>query len=281
MSAWRSAIVGVAALEPALGLWCDRFGFEPDRAAEEETTALAALLGIGEDTIARQQRLRTGGADHGMVWLVEFETPGSPVRAGARPFDACPKNLDVYVDDLPGRLPALRAAGLAFRTEDCSEVTAPNGLTFREIHLPAHDGVNVVLIQVLGKKLPFNAHGFAGIGALVTTVRDVDAEAAYYRARFALEDLAHHQLSGPEVERMIGLPAGSGLDIRILGETGQPFGQMELITYTGVSGADLYPKAKAPATGILAVDFAAIGPTAPDFSPAGFRVGGKPASGAA
>ncbi|MFN2168802.1 MAG: hypothetical protein ACK2U9_21425, partial [Anaerolineae bacterium] len=147
---------------------------------------------------------------------------------------------------------------------------------FREIHLPAHDGVNVVLIQVLGKELPFNEKGFAGIGALVTTVGDVDAEAAYYRDRFALDELARHRLQGPEIERMIGLPSGSGLDVRILGDADKPFGQMELITYTGVAGDDLFPRAKAPATGILAVDFGTAGAAAPAVSPAGFRVAGTP-----
>lgn len=275
MCAWRRVIVGVADLDAALGLWRDRFGLEQLAADAAEATSLAQLLDTATADIARAVRLRTPGAAHGHLELVQFVDPGDPVRRGARAFDACPKNLDVYVDDLPARLPGLRASGLRFATPDYSEVTAPNGLTFREIHLPAHDGVNIVLIQVLGKALRFTPQGFAGIGALVTTVDDVDGEAAFYADEFGLEELAHHRLSGPEVERMIGLPPGSGLDIRILGEATKPLGQMELITYTGVAGEDLYPRAVAPATGILAVDF---GPGTDRgktrFSPAGFRVAG-------
>ena len=61
-----------------------------------------------------------------------------------------PKNLDIYVTDMPQRIDALKAAGRTFRNENFSEVTAPNGITFREIHMPGHDLINIVLLEILG-----------------------------------------------------------------------------------------------------------------------------------
>ena len=123
---------------------------------------------------------------------------------------------------------------------------------FREIHLPAHDGLNIVLLEVVGKALPFSDKGFLGVGPLVTTVADIGAERTFYE-RAGFEPLAHNVLSGPEIETMIGLPQGASLDIAILGETGNPLGEIEIVQYGGTDGSNLYPRTRAPARGILEI----------------------------
>ena len=45
------------------------------------------------------------------------------------------------------------------------------------------------------------------------------------------------------------------LDLHLLGNPDNLFGRMELIEYTGVNGADLFPRLLAPATGILNCGF--------------------------
>ena len=57
-------------------------------------------------------------------------------------------------------------------------------------------------------------------------------------------------LEGPEIEEMIGLPAGCALEVSIWAETGQPLGEMELVTYQGTEGEDRYPRAWPGARGI-------------------------------
>ena len=62
-----------------------------------------------------------------------------------------------------------------------------------------------------------------------------------------LEETSYHRFAGPEVERTIGLPAGAGLDIRIFGDPAYAYGRLEIVQYEGVTGADLYPRARPPA----------------------------------
>ena len=63
--------------------------------------------------------------------------------------------------------------------------------------------------------------------------------------------LSHNNiLEGPEIEEMIGLPAGCALEVSIWAEPGQPLGEVELVTYQGTDGANRYPRAQPGARGI-------------------------------
>jgi catechol 2,3-dioxygenase-like lactoylglutathione lyase family enzyme len=276
MPAWREVLVSVADMAAARSLWVDQFGFEITFDKEGPDERLADIFRLHPEEIVAQLGLRSPGAEHGMLHLVQFYKPGPPVRQDAASTDRCPKNLDVYVDDLPRRLETLRAAGYPFPQGDYSEVSAPNGTRFREIHMTGHDGLNIVLIQLMKEGategLTFSEKGFAGIGALVTVVEECEADYRFYRDTMHLDLLAEHTLAGPEIERMIGLPAGASLDIRILGETGQHLGQIEVIEYRGARGKDLYPRTTPPATGILAAGFGSGEDFTRHLSPGGFKL---------
>lgn len=254
MNAFRAVVVGVADLQLARALWEGVFGFEEARDSDCTTQALAQRWRMDPGQISDTVLLRTPGADSGMVRLVAFSAPARAVREGAQAFDLCPKNLDLYVDDLALRLPELKAKGYRFRTENFSEVTAPNGVRFREIHMQGHDHVNIVLLQLLDESMHFSPRGFAGVGALVTIVEEPAAEVRWYEAHFAFETVAHHELAGPEIEAMIGLPSGAALDITILGTRGGHLGQIEVIRYGGLQGNNLYPRTAPPATGVLELE---------------------------
>ena len=255
MSAWSEVTVGVADLDSALALWVETFGFEIEAQRDGASADRYRAWGLEDGSIVRQAVLSTPGATSGRLHLVEYAFDAPAIRDGAAVFDSVPKNLDVYVDDLPRRFAEMRAAGHTFRNENYSEVTAPNDIRFREIHLPAHDEVNVVLLEVIGKPLPFTAEGFAGIGPLISIVDDAAAEKAFFRDVFALELLSDNLLEGPEIERMVGLPAGAALDVSIWGRAGQPLGQVEIIDYRGTDGADLYPRAVPGARGIFQIGY--------------------------
>lgn len=254
-SAWSFTTVGVADLDEALSLWRDDFGFEIVARRDGPDEALARRWNISATDVARQALVRTPGVDAGMLHLVEFENPDPPVREGALAYDLCPKNLDVYTDDLPRLMDALRERGRQFSNADYSEVTAPGGLTFREIHMPSHDRINVVLLQILGQSLPFSSAGFSGVGMLITIVPDATAEKAFYEKIIGLDLLSDNVLKGPEIEKMIGLPAGAALDVSIWGNADNHFGRIEIIEYQGVRGNDLYPRAKPKSLGILRVAY--------------------------
>ena len=223
---------------------------------EGEDAELSRLWDLANNDIARQALVGTPGESTGLIHLVEFNNPNPPVRQGAQVFDECPKNLDIYVHDMPTRHPELLAAGKTFRTETYSEVTAPNGITFREIHMPSHDDINVVLLEIPGEELPFTQKGFAGVGPLITIVADAATEQAFFRDVMGLAILSNNILDGPEIEKMIGLPPGAALDVSIWGEEGAPLGQVEIIDYRGVQGTSLYPRARPKSLGILHIKYA-------------------------
>lgn len=253
--AFSSVTVGVADLDVARSLWVDDIGMTVVVERVGSDAGLARLWDIEADDISRQLLLSTGDARHGMIHLIEFVDPEPAVRRGADVFDLCPKNLDIYVVDMPARLDALRATGRTFRNDTYSEATAPDGTRFREMHMPSHDDINVVLLEVMDKQKPLNEKGFGGVGPLIYIVPDAKAEKEFVAAIFEFDKLNDNFLDGPEIERMVGLPPGAGLDVSIWGRQSQPLGELEIIDYQGVGGRDLYPKARPKATGILHVNF--------------------------
>lgn len=255
MHSWHYATIGVADMADALTQWRDWFGFEVTVDPYASHAEFASVWGISEQEVAQRALLRTPGVEHGQVHLVQFASTPPSVRDGAAAFDHCPKNLDIHAHNLPTLKDSLARVGAHLKNTDVSEVTAPDGTRFRELHMAGHDDTNVVLLEVMGESLPFTAKGFAGIGPVVTTVRDRAEEQAFYQNLFGLKLLNQNILAGEEIERMIGLPAGASLDVVILGEQNSHFGRIELVEYRGVDGANLYPRTSAPARGLLGVTY--------------------------
>jgi len=141
---------------------------------------------------------------------------------------------------------------------------------FREVHLPGHDEINVVLLEALGRgyATPLSPRGYVGIGPLVTIVGDCAAEGRFHRDVLGMEPTLELSLKGPEIERTVGLPGGAGLDLKVYGDPTEPLGRLEIIEYQQVQGADLYPHATPPATGILHVNY-----RVPDLAPIRTRLG--------
>ena len=120
MSAWHSVTVGVADLRAAHRLWIQLFGFE-ERQDWLTHSELELRWGTEPGSIRDSLLVAAPGTECGWVRLVRFNTPGEPVRAAAEPWDLCAKNLDVRVDDLPARLPALAKACLLYTSDAADE----------------------------------------------------------------------------------------------------------------------------------------------------------------
>ena len=249
-SAWHWVSIGTADVEGALDFWVGRLGFECASRAEGDDPGLREHWGIADRQIARQAMVRAVGAENGGMHLVEWDVAAESVRADAQVFDLCPKNLDIYVDDLPARMAQLVEQGVVFRNERYSEAVSPDGVHFREIHLAGHDDINIVLLQVIGSDTPIPNSGFYGLGPLVCIVRDPAAEKRFIELVLGLSLSHNNILQGPEIEEMIGLPAGCALEVSIWAEPGQPLGEVELVTYQGTEGEDRYPRAQPRARGI-------------------------------
>ena len=249
-SAWHWVTIGTADMEGALDFWVGRLGFECVARAEGDDPGLREHWAVTDRNVARQAMVRSVGAKNGGMHLVEWDAAADSVRADAQVFDLCPKNLDIYVDDLPVRMAQLAEQGVVFRNEHYSEAVSPDGVHFREIHLAGHDDINIVLLQVIGSDTPIPDSGFYGVGPLVCIVRDPAEEKRFIDTVLGLSLSHNNILEGPEIEKMIGLPTGCALEVSIWAEPGQALGELELVTYQGTDGADLYPRARPGARGV-------------------------------
>ncbi len=247
--------VGVANLDTALTLWCDTFGLNVVAQQAGADAALERLWNLPSGAVTGQALLFTPGVASGGLHLVEFSAPGEPVRDSAEVFDLLPKSIDVYCSNLPERYEELRTAGFEFRAR-WTEMHGPGKMTFREVQMFAHDRINIALLEVLGVDYPFGPKGYAAVGPLVTAVASADEETAFYEQILGLNFVLGDLISGPEIETMIGLPAGAGLDYRVLGDPDNPMGRMEVIEYQQTAGRNRYARTAPPALGTLHVNWA-------------------------
>jgi catechol 2,3-dioxygenase-like lactoylglutathione lyase family enzyme len=252
LGAFAHVTVGTADLDLALGLWRDIFGLEVIAERSGADPALAAVWGLPADGIAREALLRTPGIDVGGMHFVEFRSPGVPVREGAEVFDRLPKNLDVYTTDLPAKYEDLKNRGIKFRAS-WTEMASPDGSRFREVQMPGPDATNIAVLEILGSDYRYGPSGYAAIGPLIIVVEDAEIETRFFTKALGLASVMVDLLSGPEVEKMVGLPPGAGLDFRVLGDPEDPMGRIEVIEYQQTEGTDRYALAKPPHTGTLHV----------------------------
>jgi len=236
-------------------LWVERFGLEILARRSGPDASLAALWGLPAEQFVDQLLLSAPGATSGRLHFVQFAEPAAAVRAGAAPTDLGAKNLDVNCIGMPKLVEELGAAGFAFRSA-IGEYEI-DGIRAREVQMPVHDDINVVLIEVLssGFDVALSDRGYAALTSFVVIVPDVAREAAFYRHLFGMQDILTHKLSGAAIEMAAGLPQGTVLDLHLLGAADNLFGRMELIEYVGVQGDNRFTPAIPPATGILSCGF--------------------------
>lgn len=251
--AFAYVVVSVADMDQALGLYVDRFGMQIVTRREGHDRGLAKIWGLPEDAIIDQALLRTPGASQGGIHLVRFKIPGPAVREGAAPTDLVPKSLDIAVVDIQKRYDELSAAGYKFRSP-VGKMEA-GGLTFLEAHATGQDGINIVLLEILGKHEVTSDKGYGVVPQMVLTTGDNVREATFFQSLMGMSQISYNRLAGPEVEKTIGLPPGAGLDIRILGDPNNEFGKLEIVQYEGVKSNNLYPRAKPPARGMLSITY--------------------------
>ncbi len=247
--------IGVTSMATALELWVEQLGLQLIARRDGPDLQLGQLWELPADQFVCQVLLSTPGAVSGRIHLVQFREPAEPVRKGAVPTDLGAKNIDVNCTDMPMLIERLREAGYAFRSAMAEYEI--DGIKAREVQMPIHDDINLVLIEVLSKgfEVGYSAKGYAALTSFVVIVADVAREVDFYKRLFAMTDILSHKLSGPAIEMAAGLPPGTVLDLHLLGDPDNLFGRMELIEYVGIKGANCFARAVVPATGILSCGF--------------------------
>ena len=258
LGAFHHVTLGVAGLNAALSLWRDTFGLEVVASRTGADASLESFWGLPLGGIAAQALVGTPGLNTGRILLVEFTKPGPDVRDDAAVIDYVPKNIDLYVNDLPAKYAQLEAQGVAFRSK-WQEYTAPGGsseLTVREVEFQTHNGsINVGLMEVIGgQNYTYSPKGFAAAANAVTVTADADAESKFYTGLLGLDIIFPGSLNGTAIEKIIGLPNGTTLDYRVLGRAADAMGHIEVVEYhlhPHAAGKNLYPRAHPPNPGHL------------------------------
>jgi catechol 2,3-dioxygenase-like lactoylglutathione lyase family enzyme len=251
--AYAYAVVSVADMDQAIGLWVERLGLEIVARREGSDPGLARAWGLEPRDIIDQALLRTPGMVHGGLHLVRFRVPGPPVREGASPTDLVPKSIDIAVRDIDARYAELEAAGFRFRSP--VGTLDAGGLVFREMHTTGPDAVNLVFLEKPSAPDAVGPRGYGVAPQLVATSPDNLREKAFFERVLGLEETSWNRMGGAELERTVGLPRGAGLDIRIFGDRGEGYGRIEIVQDEGATGRDLYPRARPPARGLLSVTY--------------------------
>ncbi len=251
--AYAYVVVSVADMDQALGLWVRRFGMKIVTRREGHDPGLAAVWGLSSDAIIDQALLLTPGATQGGVHLVRFKLPGKAVRDGAASTDLVPKSLDLAVKDIQKRYQELAAAGYLFKSPVGTMKAGTQ--VFYETHLTAHDGLNLVLLELEGKPELTSPQGYGVAPQMVLTTSDNLRESTFFQSLLGVTETSHNRLDGPDIEKTIGLPKGAALDIRILGDPDNHYGHLEIVQYEGVQSRNLYPLTKPPARGMLSVTY--------------------------
>jgi catechol 2,3-dioxygenase-like lactoylglutathione lyase family enzyme len=236
-------VIGTADMQRALALWRDTLGFtvyyRGERAdplpGSEALVQCDALLGF-PDTAA------------GQLHLVEFAAPGAPVRQGAGLHDACPKTVNLLCRDLPAVHARLEAAGHRFRSHWVAY--EKHGVHYRDVHMAGPDASNIGLLEVLGADYPVGDNGIGAVAAVCFTQQSLDGIDGLCRDVLGQSLQFDETLGGPELELMLALPPGATLEMRLYGPAAIS-ARFEFVRYAGASGANLYARAQAPATGIL------------------------------
>ncbi|MGB8326328.1 MAG: VOC family protein, partial [Steroidobacteraceae bacterium] len=250
-------VVSVADLDAALDFWVNRLGMEIETRRTGEDAQLAAAWGLPHDGIVDQALLHTPGMFDGGVHLVQFRTPGPPVRRDAANIDLLPSAMEVAVRDLPARYAELLAAGFKFGST-IQRTTASDGRTMREAHLLAAEDMDLILVEPGGAPEPVSPQGFGATPRIVLTTSDIAREREFFRYVFRLEPLATYRLGGAAASTLVS----TGRDVTVLGNGLSRYGQLELVRYDQGPGRNLYARARPPARGMLSITF-----VVPDLTP--------------
>ena len=177
------------------------------------------------------------GAESGRIRLVPAQGDAEPTEV----WDLGPRLLGIYSRDLTATAQAVTAAGGI----SGPPVTYPYG-TASLSELVAYGRDNVwwtVPLAVPGAHRPSDAYASAPdrlhseLHTVVLVVDDHDAAVAFFEAG-GLGTVFDGEMTGSEFERLVGMPEGATLRLAFMGGPDHLPARFEIMSFTGVDGAD-------------------------------------------
>ena len=256
----REVAIGVAGIDRSLELYRHGLGFEVIRRGLVSAVEACALWGQDEAfetvTVGRP-------ALEGAPTLRLLECHGAPARAAADTRSPGTLGVGVTTDAIDRVHARLAAAGLRFQSppvELTPEPVAGESVGPRRFEAfgQAPDGEFIVLIERRDAPEPYGtiaAEPFRTSEPLHCSHVVADRAAA---GRFMEQALDHQvlfeeELSGPELDRLMGLPSGSRLGFQMLAHPDYPTGRIIFIEYPEHDDAPAF--IEPPARGLHALRY--------------------------
>ncbi|MEM8942681.1 MAG: hypothetical protein AAGC91_11035 [Pseudomonadota bacterium] len=202
--------------------------------------------------IAREQPVFSHADPDSKNWqpilhLVEFSTPGMPVRAGASSHDSCAKTVNFLCRDLPQVYEKLAARGVVFRSRWVEYEKA--GVSYCDVHAIGPDELNIGFLEIVDGQYTVNQLGIGPIAAVCFTVPEMEPVDALVEG-IGMPLVLDEHFAGPSMETMLNLPVGASLHMRLYGAI-EAWGRLEIVSYNGVTTSNLHRSTLPPGTGLL------------------------------
>lgn len=203
--------------------------------------------------------LRHTASDYGKLKLLEF--PGDsrqPIRNPRQAWDIGLFDIDLAVTNIEACVKHM--IGIGARPGPCGPVRYRFGeLLVAEVLLYGPDGEAVVLIERLSASAaatsPEATLRYSEITASAQMVAHLETAMAFYRDLLGLTLYRQAELREPQLELMLGLPAGQPLRLAIF-TAGESFsGKVELIEFPGLPGENTAALAHPPNLGFFMYSF--------------------------
>jgi catechol 2,3-dioxygenase-like lactoylglutathione lyase family enzyme len=218
----------------------------------------ARFYGVPAGTPVRQVTVSHGPARYGMVQLLDFGAAAlghTLDGVGVQDYGAS-RTLDFFVAEHAEAERRLREVGLDWftplRTYGDEAMRSTEGL----MHGP--DRIHMALLKIDGPPRSTFVQGtelFSEIGASSQIIRDLEPAVRFYTEGLGFVIHLDDELGGPEIDTLVGLPAGAGLHLTIVAPEGLNTGKVALVRYGGEGGRSFSAQARPPRIGILAHGF--------------------------
>ena len=127
-----------------------------------------------------------------------------------------------------GTLRGVDGRGFVFRSEP--HRLEAKGLVFHETHLPAHDRLNVVLLEIEGQPALTSPEGYGVAPQIVCTTPDDVAEKVFFESVLNLVEASYNRFSGPEIEKTARSADRRQSRYSHTGDPVSPYGALELVS---------------------------------------------------